>query len=141
MNGGAVRAVFVEPLAVISAFECAALQGFFVGFRSRIRHDRIKLGGIRIQLFGVIQRHLERFWRVAGVSDHKAAVHQKSGFAGILHKLNGLVGVLDALVNILQNFGTCAFKAHAHFASACFVHQFQKFQRHVGSGVAAPSDF
>ena len=123
MNRRAVESVLIEPLAVIAAFERAAFERFLVGFGSGIRHDRIELRRVRVQLLCVVERHAERFRRVARVADHEASVDEKSRLASVPHKFNRLVRVFYALVDVLQNFGTCAFEPDTHFASAGPVHQ------------------
>lgn len=141
VNRRAVESVLVEPLAVIAAFECAAFESFLIGFGSGIRHNRVELRRVRVQLLCVVECHAERFRRVARVTDHEASVDKEARLARVPHKFNRLVRVLYALVDVLQNFGTCAFEPDAHFASASPVHQLQKFERHVGAGITAPRDF
>ena len=124
VDRGAVESVLVEPLVVIGAFEGSACEGFLVSCRSRISHNRVELGGIRVQLFGVVQSHAERFGRVSRVADHEASMHKEARLTRVLGELDGAVGALDALVDILQNIRTCAFEADAHFTAAGFVHEF-----------------
>ena len=75
LDGGAVETVLVQPLVVILCLQCAASESFLVGLGAGVCHDGVELRCIGVQLLGVVERHAERFRRVARVTDHKAAVH------------------------------------------------------------------
>ena len=138
LDCGAVETVLVEPLAVILGLECATFQSFLVSFGAWVSHDGVELGRVRVQLLRVVQRHAERFRCVAWVTHHEATVNEESCLAGILRELDGLVGVLHALVDLFQDFGACAFKADAHFAATGLLHELEQIERYIGAGVAAP---
>ena len=65
-------------------------------------------------------------------------MYQEPCLAGILRELDGLVGILHALVDVLEHHGACAFKAYAHFAAAGLFHELEQIERDIGAGVAAP---
>lgn len=65
---------------------------------------------------------------------------QEACLAGVLGKLDCLVGVLYALMDPFQDLGAGAFETDAHFAAAGLLHELQQVQRHVGTGVAAPGN-
>ena len=140
LDCGTVESVLVEPLAVILRLQSATGESFLVSFGARVCHDGVELGCVRVQLLGVVERHAERLRRVARVTDHEASVNEESCLAGILRKFNSLIGVLHALVDLFQDFGACAFEAHAHFAATGLLHELEQIERHISTGVAAPSN-